>query len=217
MSRRDTILYLREDADNRQKELAQTLGRQRVLLHEIQNKLQLLENYLAQYREQAVAAEQAGILSAQAMEMRSFIAQLEQVLKLQRENLQHQQQQVRWLQGEWVAARGGEKAWPPSLSVWKMSSATWCYAKCKKSWMNGPCAPPRYGSGVFFAYDGANIFLRRCRYGCRNHERNRQPHSDACVGRCSGFGTDRKRHKAGAWFRPGDGGAADGGVGERPG
>ncbi|MHB1604741.1 MAG: flagellar FliJ family protein, partial [Acidithiobacillus ferrooxidans] len=46
---------------------------------------------------------------AQAMEMRSFIAQLEQVLKLQRENLQHQQQQVRWLQGEWVAARGRGK------------------------------------------------------------------------------------------------------------
>ncbi|WP_291525068.1 flagellar export protein FliJ [Acidithiobacillus sp.] len=109
MSRQDTILYLREDADNRQKELAQTLGRQRALLHEIQNKLQLLENYLAQYREQAVAAEQAGILSAQAMEMRSFIAQLEQVLKLQRENLQHQQQQVRWLQGEWAAARGRGK------------------------------------------------------------------------------------------------------------
>lgn len=109
MSRQDTLLYLREDADKRQKELTLTLGRQRALLREVQNKLQLLENYLAQYREQAAAAECVGILSTQAMEMRNFIAQLEQVLRLQRENLQHQEQQVNCLQREWVAARGREK------------------------------------------------------------------------------------------------------------
>ncbi len=109
MSRQDTILYLREDADNRQKDLARTLGRQRALLGEVQSKLRLLENYLTQYREQATAAERVGLLSAQAMEMRSFIAQLEQVLELQRENLQHQQQQVSRLQSEWVAARGRGK------------------------------------------------------------------------------------------------------------
>jgi hypothetical protein len=72
MSRQNVLLFLREDADKRQKEIAVRLGKQRSLLNEVQQKLQLLENYLQQYRNQAIAAETSGILGAQALDTRNL-------------------------------------------------------------------------------------------------------------------------------------------------
>lgn len=109
IGRQDTIFFLRTDADKRQKDLAISLGRQRGLLQDIQQKLQMLENYLLQYRQQAVAAEKSGILSVQALDMRHFIHQLEQVLQIQKANLEHQRHHVAQLQSQWVTARGQEK------------------------------------------------------------------------------------------------------------
>ncbi|MBU2741585.1 flagellar export protein FliJ [Acidithiobacillus thiooxidans] len=109
MSRQNVLLFLREDADKRQKEIAVRLGKQRSLLSEVQQKLQLLENYLQQYRNQAIAAETSGILGAQALDTRNFIHQLEQVLQIQKENALRQQQSVAQIQSEWASARVQEK------------------------------------------------------------------------------------------------------------
>lgn len=109
MSRQNVLLFLREDADKRQKEIAVRLGKQRSLLNEVQQKLQLLENYLQQYRNQAIAAETSGILGAQALDTRNFIHQLEQVLQIQKENALRQQQSVAQIQSEWASARVQEK------------------------------------------------------------------------------------------------------------
>lgn len=109
MSRQNVLLFLRDDADKRQKEIAVRLGKQRSLLSEVQQKLQLLENYLQQYRNQAIAAETSGILGAQALDTRNFIHQLEQVLQIQKENALRQQQSVAQIQSEWASARVQEK------------------------------------------------------------------------------------------------------------
>ncbi len=107
--RQQVLHFLREDADSRQKDLAVSLVKQRRLLSEIQQKLQLLENYLQQYRTQAAAAEFSGILGVQALDTRNFIRQLEQVLSMQKENVLRQQQTVAQVQLEWAAARAQEK------------------------------------------------------------------------------------------------------------
>ncbi len=109
MSRQNVLSFLREDADKKQKELAIRLGKQRKLLQEIEQKMQLLDNYLLQYRSQAIAAEASGILGAQALDTRNFIRQLEQVLHIQRDNVLRQQQSVAQLHAEWASARVREK------------------------------------------------------------------------------------------------------------
>lgn len=109
MSRQNVLSFLREDADKKQKELAIRLGKQRKLLQEIEQKMQLLDNYLLQYRSQAIAAEASGILGSQALDTRNFIRQLEQVLHIQRDNVLRQQQSVAQLHAEWASARVREK------------------------------------------------------------------------------------------------------------
>lgn len=109
MSRQNVLSFLREDADKKQKELAIRLGKQRKLLQEIEQKMQLLDNYLLHYRSQAIAAEASGILGAQALDTRNFIRQLEQVLHIQRDNVLRQQQSVAQLHAEWASARVREK------------------------------------------------------------------------------------------------------------
>ncbi|WP_101537386.1 flagellar export protein FliJ [Acidithiobacillus marinus] len=109
MSRQNVLMFLQNDADKKQKELAVRLGKQRNLLQEIEQKMQLLDNYLLQYRSQAMAAEASGILGAQALDTRNFIHQLEQVLQIQKDNVLRQQQSVAQLHAEWASARVREK------------------------------------------------------------------------------------------------------------
>ncbi len=110
MAKTDAIRYLQQQADATRKDAAQALARQQAMLLDAQNKLALLGRYVAHYREEAQSAERAGVWSAQAREMRAFIAQLDQVVMMQQESLGRHRQQADLLQRQWLRARGREEA-----------------------------------------------------------------------------------------------------------
>lgn len=110
MAKTDAIRYLQQKADATRIDAAQALARQQAMLLDAQHKLALLGRYVAHYREEAQNAERAGVGSAQAREMRAFIAQLEQVVAVQQESLGRHRQQAAILQRQWLSARGREQA-----------------------------------------------------------------------------------------------------------
>ncbi|AEK58137.1 hypothetical protein A5904_07235 [Acidithiobacillus caldus] len=110
MSREETLLSLSRASQNHEQMLRQELARQQQFLADLGAKMQLLQNFLAQYRAECARLEGQGVEVTRALDMRRFIAQLEQAMQFHESSLQGHRRRTAALLEEWKRARGKEKA-----------------------------------------------------------------------------------------------------------
>ncbi len=90
--------------------LALALARLQRQLGEAEGKLQLLRDYVGQYREQLRCTESAGTEWSRANAMRAFIHRIEEALAAQENELKNLQCSGNGLLAQWQHARQREKA-----------------------------------------------------------------------------------------------------------
>ncbi len=110
MSREESLQSLSRACQDQEHTLRQELARQQQFLNDLEGKMRLLQQYLAQYRAECVQLEGEGVEVTRVLDMRRFIVQLEQVMQFHESSLQGHRQRTAVLLEEWKRARGKEKA-----------------------------------------------------------------------------------------------------------
>lgn len=86
------------------------LGQTNALLQRDQNQLDDLMQYRAQYLTRFRQNEEAHMTAKQALELRGFLAQLDQAISAQQQQVNQSRQQVQYQQQNWLKARNKEQA-----------------------------------------------------------------------------------------------------------
>jgi len=110
MRREQVLQSLSRASQDKERMLREELARQQQVLDDLEAKMQLLRQYLAQYRAECTQFEKEGVEVTRALDMRRFIAQLEQVMQVHEHSLEGHRQRTAVLLEEWKRARGKEKA-----------------------------------------------------------------------------------------------------------
>lgn len=110
MQRLDTLQTLHAQAEQTSQAAGQAVGQQQEHIRSAQAKLEQLQSYVAQYREQIAALGAAGAPWSQVRDLRGFVDRIDAAIAAQRTELTRQQQRLAELTAQWAAARQREKA-----------------------------------------------------------------------------------------------------------
>jgi len=108
--RLETLQTLHTQAAEASQNAGQLVGKQQEVLRSAQAKLEQLQSYAAQYREQMQALGAAGTAWSQVRDLRGFVDRIEAAITAQHNELSRQQHILAELTAKWGAARQREKA-----------------------------------------------------------------------------------------------------------
>ncbi|MGC9162181.1 MAG: flagellar export protein FliJ [Thiomonas sp.] len=108
--RLDTLQALYAQAEQASLAAGQAVGQQQERLRSAQAKLEQLQSYAAQYREQIAALGATGAPWSQVRDLRGFVDRIDAAIAAQRAELARQQQRLAEITAQWAAARQREKA-----------------------------------------------------------------------------------------------------------
>ena len=108
--RLETLQTLHTQAAESSQSAGLLVGKQQDVLRSAQAKLEQLQSYAAQYREQMQALGSAGTAWSQVRDLRGFVDRIEAAITAQQTELSRQQQVLAELSAQWGAARQREKA-----------------------------------------------------------------------------------------------------------
>ena len=108
--RLETLQTLHAQAVEASQAAGQLVGKQQEVLRSAQAKLEQLQSYAAQYREQMQTLGSAGSAWSQVRDLRGFVDRIEAAIAAQQAELNRQQDRLTELSAQWGAARQREKA-----------------------------------------------------------------------------------------------------------
>jgi flagellar FliJ protein len=108
--RLETLQTLHTQAVEASQNAGQLVGKQQEVLRSAQAKLEQLQSYAAQYREQMQTLGSAGTAWSQVRDLRGFVDRIEAAITAQQAELNRQQQLLADLTAQWGATRQREKA-----------------------------------------------------------------------------------------------------------
>jgi|GEM_PF-1865342 flagellar FliJ protein len=108
--RLETLQTLHTQAVEASQNAGQLVGKQQEVLRSAQAKLEQLQSYAAQYREQMQTLGSAGTAWSQVRDLRGFVDRIEAAITAQQAELNRQQQLLAELTAQWGATRQREKA-----------------------------------------------------------------------------------------------------------
>jgi len=108
--RLQTLQTLHTQAAEASQTAAQAVGKQQQTLRAAQAKLEQLQGYAAQYRDQMQAAGTTATPWSQVRDLRGFVQRIEAAVAAQQAEVQRQQHVLAERSAQWAAARQREKA-----------------------------------------------------------------------------------------------------------
>lgn len=108
--RLQTLQTLHAQAVEASQNCGQAVGRQQDVLRSAQSKLEQLQSYAAQYREQMHAVGTVGSAWSQVRDLRGFVERIDSAIAAQHGEIARQQQALAACTAQWTAARQREKA-----------------------------------------------------------------------------------------------------------
>jgi len=108
--RLETLQTLHTQAVEASQNAGQLVGKQQEVLRSAQAKLEQLQSYAAQYRQQMQTLGSAGTAWSQVRDLRGFVDRIEAAMTAQQAELNRQQQLLAELTAQWGATRQREKA-----------------------------------------------------------------------------------------------------------